>query len=137
MPARAAESLDFDARPGERSRVLIDHFIKDNPQSDYDDVAIAQIDLNGDGIDEFILKNATCSQANLCDFTIAADSGDSLIALGEIKAITLLLGNGYSSGIRNILAFQNDLNDFDYELYVWEPAQARYILSERENNQEQ
>ena len=131
-PASAAENLDFDAHPSERNRALIDHFIKGD-----DPVAIAETDLNEDGIDEFILKDSTCNPANFCNFTIVADGGDTLIELGKIKALNLMLGNGYSSGIRNILAFQNNINDFDHELYVWEPAQARYILSKQENNQEQ
>ncbi len=94
-----------------------------------EDVKIAGIDLNEDGMDEFIVSNADCTKVKQnCTYSILADKDNNLITLGTIKARTLLLGDSYSHGIRDILAYDNDRNDFDYTLYVWEPTLSRYTI---------
>jgi len=90
-------------------------------------LTIAASDLNGDGTDEFILHNTSClKKADFCDFHVLAETKDAMIPLGVLKGKRLLLGNAFSHGIRNILAFEDATNDYDYTLYVWNPEKTSY-----------
>lgn len=100
--------------------------------------SLALTDLNGDGMDEFILKNDGCGvPPALCTFRILAESTDSFVELGRIRARNVALADGSVAGVRTIMAFASPINDYDYELYVWEPTRSRYILSEGDNNKKQ
>lgn len=131
FPLHASEKLDFDQKLNERTQRLVEGFAQEQIKSDITDLRIARADLNEDGLSEFILTSKACENSpGLCDYTILAEMKDSIVEIGAFRARTVLLGNGYSGGIRNIMAFDKEINDYDYELYVWEPLQSRYILAE-------
>lgn len=92
---------------------------------------VARVDLNQDGLDEFVIKTDKCNAADqACAFLFLAETSGKMYGLGEINARGVLIGNETKNGVRNILAFQNDQNDYDYQIYVWEPIRAQYILRE-------
>jgi hypothetical protein len=93
-------------------------------------IAVAPIDLNEDGLDEFIVKPKTCGK--LCDFTVMAESrsGGTLTPLGSLKGKNLLPGNGYSHGVRHLLLFDDPNNDYGYSVYVWAAERSRYMMKE-------
>ena len=130
LSAQASERLDFSGNLGERSRRIVEKYAAEHIKIDIQALKIARADLNEDGLDEYILKTPACeSISQRCTFEVLAEINDTIIEIGEFSARTVMLGNGYSAGIRNIVAFTDKTNDFDYELYVWEPQQSRYILS--------
>lgn len=130
LQAKASEKLDFSGNVGERSSHLIEKYTSEHIKTDAQPLKVARADLNQDGLDEYILKTSACeSSSGSCTYAVLAEIKDTIIELGAFSARDVMLGNGYSSGIRNIVAFPNEINDFDYELYVWEPQQSRYILS--------
>ena len=130
-PSHASEKLAFDQNLNERVQRMVAGFAKDEIKKDIKDLSIAKADLNEDGLDELILKSAQCGSGaeKTCDYVVVAEAQDKMVEIGAFKARDVRLGNGYSAGIRNILTFANEINDFEYELYVWEPQQSRYILS--------
>ncbi|GJL84497.1 MAG: hypothetical protein DHS20C02_02720 [Micavibrio sp.] len=102
-----------------------------NPEITPKNIRIAGTDLNEDGINEFIISTQDCPPPKkMCSYLILADKGRSMISLGRIKARYLSLANTYSHGIRDIQAYDNEKNDFDYKLYVWEPASSHYTVKD-------
>lgn len=127
-PARAADVFSFDNQISPSSRQSLNHFLKDAPSSDFD---IARADLNDDGLNEFILRDKTCNAENkFCRYRILAETDGKMTLLGEIEARNIVLGNSASQGVRNILAFQNTVNEYQETVYVWEPVEGRYMISE-------
>jgi len=128
-PAHAAQDLPFDVEIGEISRKNLQDYFQSALGKVPGDVAIAPVDLNEDGLHEFIVRDKSCdSRKQSCDFKILAENNDKIILLGEIPAYNIALGNAYSQGVRNILAFENAANDYAYAVYVWEPLQSRYMM---------
>lgn len=85
-----------------------------------DALDVAKADLNQDGIPELIIREKTCLETDeMCDYHVMADTQDSLFVLVSFKAKYLAIGQEKSSGVRNILVFKNQLNDFDYDVYTW------------------
>ncbi|MGB0719581.1 MAG: hypothetical protein ACPGRX_03855 [Bdellovibrionales bacterium] len=121
--AYASEALHFaPLSHSKQDQALIAH-------AGFNDGAVAIADLNEDGLDEYIVKSADCP-AQCRYFVFAQSGGDALLLIGEITGTSLLLGNTYSHGVRDILAFDNSLNDFDHHVYGWDAEQSRYALKQ-------
>jgi hypothetical protein len=59
VPAHAAEQLGFGAKIGESSRLALSHYL----QRDISEgLSIAPVDLNEDGLNEFIVHDKNCGQ---------------------------------------------------------------------------
>ena len=126
--APAMEPLRFDAKPGPTSKVLLDrHFQSLEPAQTTP--PLAAIDLNEDGLDEFIAQTA-CKADGICQYLVLAESRSAIVQLGLIAARTLALGSAYSGGVRNIIAYKAGDNDFTPTLYIWEPASRQYMIKE-------
>jgi hypothetical protein len=95
---------------------------------------IAVVDLNEDGITEFIVKTTNCSEGaqNLCDYVIVGQVSEDYMSLGTLRGQRLILGQDYTNGVRNLLLFANPVNDFDYDIYVWGAKHAQYVLKSNE-----
>lgn len=91
---------------------------------------IASVDLNEDGIREFIVRANDCDEGaqTLCDHVVIGQVSKGYIILGTLRGKKLLLGQDYTKGVRNLLLFSNPVNDFDYDIYVWGAKQAQYVL---------
>ena len=124
--AHGLEKIIYNQSISKSSSLLIYRFLDTE-----DNLDIARVDLNEDGLNEFIVRDAACGNTgDFCDFDVLAEDKGKIISLGHIRARTLVLGNQYSAGVRHILAYQNPVNDYSYAVYVWEPERSRYILLE-------
>ena len=122
----ASEILTFD-RPVPRSSFeKIKTFSVNALQEDADNLSIARVDLNQDGLDEFVARKKECTRTTPCLYTILAESDDSIVSLGAFEGTGLLLGSEFTHGVRNLLVFENMRNDFDYVLYTWHPEVSAY-----------
>lgn len=93
-----------------------------------DSFLFSGIDLNEDGIDEIVARSQTCEQQ--CVFNILAYSNSEFISIGKIEAKHIALGRDYNNGVRNILAYKSDINDFEHDLYLWNALDRRYRVKE-------
>ena len=91
---------------------------------------IAAIDLNEDGIREFVVRANDCdgNTGVTCEHIIIGEVSKGYIVLGKLNGTRVLLGQDYTNGVRNLLLFSNPVNDFDYDVYVWGAKQAQYVL---------
>ena len=115
---------------GPTLRLQLGKFLEQNYKSDIESYMIFDIDLNGDGLLEYILKRKNCGQyTKICTFLIIADRNDGLSLLSEINARHIMIGDGKSYGIKNILAFKNQINAYDFDIYMWSPREKMYTLN--------
>ena len=129
LPAYALEKPVYNQKISKSSQIKITSYI----HAQNNDVAtdIAPIDLNDDGLYEFIVKDKSCTmQHKFCQFYILAEGASEAIEIGNITARDLAVAEKQSSGVRNLLVFQDPVNDYTSAVYVWEPERSRYILSE-------
>ncbi len=137
MTCHAAESLTFT--PIEEFRSIAAHKNIDFGDKDTSLSAIATVDLNGDSLDEYIGKTTADSSQNSDIAPFYVFSSTSLhaqtpIYLGVIHARTIMLGYESHHGVRDILAFSNIDNDFDYDAYTWNPMHSRYVHEKQITN---
>lgn len=127
VPVRAAEPLGFGAKIGESSRLALTHYL----QRDISDgLMIAPVDLNEDGLNEFIVHDRNCGKiSSPCSFMVLSENESGIRKLGDIPARGLALGNKHTKGVRSLLAYQSTVNDYNYTVYVWEPNQGQYIMA--------
>ena len=124
--AEAAEALRFDSSIPRSSFESIKHFSNNALDKSISGIDIAEADLNQDGLSEFILRSKSCKTLPVCRFDILAETDEGIVSLGTIQGKNLLLGNEFTHGVRNILLFEEAMNDFDYELYTWHPELSSY-----------
>ncbi len=136
MPARSAEPLSFYPP---QSMSFAGNLPKITQES-FENMVLAAADLNGDGVDELLTRNADCpeNRSALCRFEIHATDADAgLISLGTIEAHGLAIANhAAQGGVRDIIAYDNVKNTYSYSLYVWNGGTSRYErLSEKGDTQ--
>ena len=125
------QNLFFNAKPGIVDTNTIDLFLIESKRERLEKFDISTPDLNRDGITEYVLKPQNCPAGPAgCTYVILAENKASMVLLGEIKARKLLLGNAFTHGIQDFLAFNNDNNDYEYVRYVWSPVDAAYIVEQ-------
>lgn len=126
--AAAAERLDY-APPGPSATVALHAYLADQGKT-LDRYYVAATDLNKDNLNEYILKPKACGAA-ACDYTVlAALSGGTLHEIGALRGRSLMLGNAYAHGVRNLMIFTTPGNDYAYTLYKWYPQENRYDKKE-------
>lgn len=131
MPAQAVETISFGQKLGLNSRLNIERYLSENKEPNIPVPIIASLDLNEDGIVEFIVRDSGCAEDQTgCPYLILAETDGGIIRLGQIEARKLALGNSYTNGVRDLLALQDPRNDFQYQRYVWEPMQSRYTMAD-------
>jgi len=129
-PVHSAERISFDQTVNARVQKNIDQYVEAAPGVLPEPIHTAGVDLNEDGVKEFIITSSNCKDnKDICTYIILADKGKDLLKLGNINAYNILLADSYSHGVRDILAFEDINSDFDYTLYVWEPARSRYTIA--------
>ncbi len=130
-PAHAIEELAYtpakDSSPS--LRLQLDVFLRGNFKSDSSEYTLTSTDLNGDNLLEHILKRNNCGQyTNVCTHLIIAEKIDKLTLLSKIDAHSLMIGDGKSYGIKNLLVFKNQTNAYNFDIYMWSPHEKMYIL---------
>ncbi len=128
--AQAVETLYYNNKIGPSLTYQINIFLKDTYDTDLSQYNTAGIDLNGDGIEEYILKPRKCTteENKPCTHLIVAEQKDKILLLSKVKARNLMVGGTQSHGIKDILAFADKVNDYNFDIYIWSPSQKTYIL---------
>lgn len=136
--AHATEPLFFKENKSPTLNLRLIHFLSVSAPDAYKNgYLIAEISLNADTIPEYILKNADCSdKIASCYYIILAEKNGELKILSEIKGRKLEVSTTKNNGIRDILSFNNNKNDYDYSRYIWSPSDARYMLESEEQGNE-
>ena len=125
----ALEALKFEEDYSTTLKFQIDQFLKNETGTNASEYLIADVDLNGDGIDEHILKRKTCkTPVSTCTFIIIAEKEDRILLLSKISAKNLMVDGKVTYGIKNLLAFNSDRNDYKYDIYMWSPKEKLYIM---------
>lgn len=128
--AYAIDPVRFDEEIRSPSlRLQMDVFLQGVYKTDSRSFDIASRDLNGDGVNEYILKRKSCSQAEtVCTHLILADMKTKMHLLSSIRAKYLMVGGTSNFGVNDILVFENNVNEYDFDIYMWSPEQKMYIL---------
>jgi hypothetical protein len=131
VPAHAASRpLDFSSKISDTSRLNLNTYIRNKGQLP-ENVSIAPVDLNDDGLNEFVLRDKNCdSSAQACDFNIVSESADTITPLGTIPGRRLSVGSDTVQGVHSLWAYENVANDYEYTVYVWEPQASRYMMAQ-------
>lgn len=90
---------------------------------------IAATDLNGDGIDEWLIRQDTesnCKTNATCHFFVAALSQNKPIVIGNITAGKVALMDTKLYGVTRLAVYSNPTDDFDFEQYVWHSELGRF-----------
>ncbi|MCB9982129.1 MAG: hypothetical protein H6861_00425 [Rhodospirillales bacterium] len=124
--AHAMENLHYNNVLSRSSAEKINAFTAAHLGKDISGLDIAEADLNGDGLNEFIVRTKDCAQTERCNHIILGETDDTVLDLGKIEALRIMLGNDYEHGVRNLLVFDNPENDFAFTLYRWDDEQSRY-----------
>lgn len=126
----AVEQLSFGDKVSPSLKYQINTLLGEVYETDISLYHIANIDLNNDGIDEHILKRKTCEVSkNQCIYSIIAEKDGKIILLSKIRAKNLIIGETSSFGIKDILVFKNEINDYNFDIYMWSPSQKMYIMN--------
>ncbi len=130
-PAYAVEPLQLKEIKSPSLRLALNTFLKDSSlPSDY---LVAHTDLNKDGIDEHILKPKHCSDRSYnCQHIVIAEKEDHIVLLAKIRAREIMIATTYSYGIKDIMAFTNPVNEYNFDIYMWSPKEKTYILNASE-----
>lgn len=119
----AAVNLRYDDRVPQRIEALLKTHYAENTYE------AASIDLNNDGIKEYIVRSADCT--DVCSYNIFADKHDRLLILGAIeKARHLTVSDETTSGVRDIIVYRDKSNDYRETQYRWDATRSRYTISD-------
>ena len=130
-PVEAGQPLSFGSKIGETSRQALQGYIATSLGQSLQNLDIAPVDLNNDGLNEFILKTKACdSQNQPCRFLVLSETGDSITLLGDMEGRKINVDSGAVQGVRNLMVYKNGTNDYEYTVYVWEPQAGRYMIAE-------
>ncbi|MGH1404871.1 MAG: hypothetical protein ACRBDL_11585 [Alphaproteobacteria bacterium] len=114
-------------------KLSLNSFLKNNGNFPLSDYLIADTDLNKDGIDEYILRRKGCSDRDhSCRHLVFAEKQDTVILLTAINAREIMIATTYSYGIKDIMAFNNSINEYNFDIYMWSPKEKTYILEASE-----
>lgn len=130
-PVMASEPLLFNYTPNPIEQKLIDQVTKPLEESTFE---VSAIDLNKDGIDEFVLKSKECKRTqtnaqNYCHYLIVSNLDDEkMMTLGEFHAKSLILSNNFFKGIRELHVYNVKENDYDYNIARWNTEASGYEI---------
>lgn len=119
-----------NSQPSIHTLNKISQFIPELTRTEHLD--IEQIDLNEDGINEYIVRHPGCYPDQLCAYDVLADTGEEMLSLAHVEALKVEVGQHYTNGVRNILIFSNTANDFEYTLYRWNSTASHYEESSKQ-----
>ncbi len=126
----ALDKLKFEKNISSPSmRLKVDEFLNGFYKTDSMGFDVAAHDLNADGINEYILKRKSCTQAEVvCTHIILGSQKDNMLLLSSIRAKYMMVGATSNYGVSDLLVFENDINDYDFDIYIWSPEEKMYIL---------
>jgi hypothetical protein len=119
VPALAQESLRFDSADTRREKQALS--INENKG------LIAKIDLNDDLIDEYVIRS--CNGSKFCNYSIIAFKDFKAIKIGDFKAHKIVVSREKTYGVRDLIVYNQQYNDFAFETAVWTPFRFYYHFS--------
>ena len=114
----AADSISFINKEDFKNQQLVSLLLE------HDFHGIAEVDLNNDSIDEYVLKRDAGGTSQ--EFQVLALINDTLVPLGNIRAQKLMIAYEENNGVRSILGFKDANNDYEYDIYAWDAMKSRY-----------
>ena len=126
--ALALENLRFKQAQSYKQVQMIDFIINHTENSEIPYV-LAEIDLNGDSIDEYIIKpesGANCPAFPLCPYYVTAFQKHDPIIIGKFNAHKMLISDKKTYGIRQIIVYNTPHNDFTSKTSSWNPYDFSY-----------
>lgn len=127
--AAAQETVKFAPAQSYKHQQAIE-FIQKNVVTT-NDMQLAQVDLNDDFIDEYILKpvdTAQCANTPLCPHYIIAWQDDALILIGQFNAKKLVIGTKKDYGVRQLILYNHPYNDYRTVTTYWNPHRFQYVV---------
>ena len=129
LQSKAVEPLSYHQTPTPYVRVKVTDFLQETYETKVTDYVIAEVDLNNDGDKEFILKRKFCANQNTpCIHLILAKVKEEIVLLSNIKAKNLMIAGTKTFGIKDILAFKDEINQYNFDIYIWSPGEKKYIV---------
>lgn len=93
---------------------------------------IAQVDLNNDDIYEYIVKNTRCTPAKGCAYLIVAQNKDDYTIIGTFSGKNISISDKQTHGIRDILVYNEDLNDYRHNTLKWNMQKMQYDFNQEQ-----
>lgn len=128
--ARADVPLVYrEAARGVREHELLDYFKligRYDPALPY---TIAAVDLNGDGVEEWIFRQAStpaCESDADCPCAIGGLSEGEIVLLGEMRGGKIAVSNEKEFGVRKLLVYNEKNDDFAFQTYAWKPFEQAF-----------
>lgn len=125
----ASQPLSFGYETNAIESLMLSNVLGETFQQTY---IIAKIDLNEDGLGEFIARTRDCGapqhNTDFCDFSIIAMQADQTLEIGSFKAKAAKLSNNYFKGIRDLHVYNIQKNDYSYNILRWNPEKSEYRL---------
>lgn len=85
------------------------------------------VDLNNDLAKEWIASDSTCTaRKQLCRHIILAGNNQNFVVLGEFDALKISPSSQYTHGVRDILVYNDRINEFKYNTVKWNSAMSSY-----------
>ncbi len=130
--SQALEDLKYNHKLSTSLQLQIDEFLEKQYKTNSSNYEVASVDLNNDGVLEYILRRKSCKRDNYeCTHIIIAEKIDKILLLSKIGARKLMVDTSTSYGIKNLLVFKNINNDYNFDIYMWSPKKKMYIISEQ------
>ncbi len=130
--AKAVEQLTFGKKISPSLEYQVNIFLEKTYKTHVSLYDVAEIDLNNDGVDEYVLKQKTCKdRKKQCTYNVIAEKDDEIILLAKVMGYNIMIGKTSSYGVKDILVFKNKTNDYNFDIYVWSPAQNMYIMDRK------
>lgn len=124
VPAFGAQPLFYKSAEGwKEQRVLEDIAARFSQETD--DLEGAQIDLNTDGVEEYIFRES--GKKGLIPYYIYAVRRGKPVFLGRIEAHKIMPLSEKTYGVLNILVYNVPNNDFKAVTYQWNPYTFQYV----------
>jgi hypothetical protein len=126
QPVFAAQPVIFSQNISPTAKIALSEIL----EGDITAYSFSSSDLNGDGLFEYIAKNALSCEKTCVFNVLALNSEGFALNLGKISARTIQIEETKHHGIHDIAAFGNTENDFARTLYIWDTAASQYIMEE-------
>ncbi|MBI1300384.1 MAG: hypothetical protein GC137_01875 [Alphaproteobacteria bacterium] len=131
LPSYAIEVLSFDHALRPATKFRLQDFLKDSFNTELENYDVAEADLNDDGLSEYILKKRKCGVTNnFCTHLIIGEAKSDMILLSNIRARHIAIADTKTGHVRDILVFKNQINDYEFDIYMWSQNEKMYILNE-------
>ncbi len=91
---------------------------------------IAAVDLNGDGVNEWIVrqdKSSGCETNAACDFYVVGVSRNAPLLLGEFSAGKVGIDDLKSYGVSVLQVYNLKNDDFKFTRYRWNPQNYAFL----------